>query len=68
MPNGESERERAEAAQRRVAPDQGGSTYWDYAGVSRDDPRVREDEDLASRAGRDQGGSSFYDYEQARTG
>ena len=63
--NGETEREAADAALSRVTPDQGGSTLWDYRGVARDDPRVLDDQERASRAGRDQGGNSWFDYEEA---
>jgi hypothetical protein len=63
MHDGLTERERAEAAHSRTTPDQGGSTYWDYKGLARDDPRVEADEALGRRAARDQGGSNSFDYE-----
>ena len=64
----DTEEEEAERARSRNTPDQGGSTYWDYKGLSRDDPRVQEDKERGRRAARDQGGLSWYDYERARRG
>ena len=62
MDNGDTLRERAEAAHSRTSRDQGGNTYWDYRNVARDDPRVEADEALGGLVDRDQGGSSLLDY------
>ena len=59
------EREAEERALSRTTPDQGGSTYWDYLGYCRTDPRVQADEALGRRAARDQGGNTLRDYEEA---
>jgi hypothetical protein len=63
--NGLTEEEEARAALSRTTPDQGGSTYWDYVGLSRNDPRVEADEALGRRAARDQGGSNSFDYDRS---